>query len=296
MRNSLLVLSVSAALFVLAGTTMLPARAKAAGADGAVTWPVPVPQWFWKWARWYLHRGEFAGRPTRSRETRPAEAPEEIPPWAWRRFAALAGEEQPLGPAKPLSLGSRGPYVVALERALNKAHYPAGPSDGVFDSKTKDGVIAFEKVHGLPRDGVVDAIEYADALAGGRPSPPLRDRKRYVYVDLRRQVLFDVRGGRVERVIPVSTGGGYPYRSSNGNTYIARTPTGSFRIYQKATGWQTSYLGTLYYPSYFRGGYAIHGSPSVPTIPVSHGCIRIPIWLSVEFFHASEIGTPVIVR
>jgi peptidoglycan hydrolase-like protein with peptidoglycan-binding domain len=277
MRKSLVFVSLLAALVVLAGAVTPSARPKTARADVAVTWPVPVPQWFWKWARWYLHRGEFAAGTLRSRETRPADAPEEIPPWAWRRLAAILGEEPSPAPAKPLSLGSRGAYVLALERALNATGHPAGPSDGVFDSRTKDGVITFEKVHGLERDGVVDAVEYADVLAARRPAPPLHDRNRYVYIDLRRQVLFDVRGRQVERVIPVSTGGGYPYRSSNGNTYIARTPTGSFRIYQKATGWQTSYLGTLYYPSYFSGGYAIHGSPSVPTIPVSHGCIRIPI-------------------
>jgi lipoprotein-anchoring transpeptidase ErfK/SrfK len=28
---------------------------------------------------------------------------------------------------------------------------------------------------------------------------------------------------------------------------------------------------------YFFGGYAIHGYPSVPTGPASHGCLRIPI-------------------
>ena len=275
---------------------MPPAHAETARPNAAVTWPVPVPPWFWKWARWHLHRGEFAAGPVRNRETRPADAPDEIPPWAWRRLAAMLGEEPVPAPAKPLSLGSRGGYVLALERALNTAGYPVGPSDGVFDSRTQDGVVTFEKVHGLERDGDVDAVEYADALTARRPPPPLRDRNRYLYVDLRRQVLFDVRGGRVQRALPVSTGGGYPYRSSNGGTYIARTPSGSFRIYQKATGWQSSYLGTLYYPSYFRGGYAIHGSPSVPTTPVSHGCVRIPIWLSIEFFRQTPIGTRVIVR
>ncbi len=39
-----------------------------------------------------------------------------------------------------------------------------------------------------------------------------------------------------------------------------------------------SYLGELYNPYYFLGGYAIHGSPSVPNYPASHGCIRVTNW------------------
>jgi lipoprotein-anchoring transpeptidase ErfK/SrfK len=31
----------------------------------------------------------------------------------------------------------------------------------------------------------------------------------------------------------------------------------------------------MYKPYYFRGGYAIHGSPSVPGYPASHGCVRV---------------------
>jgi lipoprotein-anchoring transpeptidase ErfK/SrfK len=33
-------------------------------------------------------------------------------------------------------------------------------------------------------------------------------------------------------------------------------------------------LGTLYRPLYFVGGWAVHGSPSVPGYPASHGCVR----------------------
>lgn len=31
----------------------------------------------------------------------------------------------------------------------------------------------------------------------------------------------------------------------------------------------------LYRPRYFVGGYAIHGSPSIPPFPASHGCARV---------------------
>jgi lipoprotein-anchoring transpeptidase ErfK/SrfK len=74
------------------------------------------------------------------------------------------------------------------------------------------------------------------------------------------------------------------------------TPTGRFTIYAKIAGWHESYLGWMYYPSYFEGGYAIHGDTYVPPFPVSHGCIRMPDWLAVGFWSRNHIGTPVIVR
>jgi hypothetical protein len=40
---------------------------------------VPLPDWFWGWARWYLHRSEFRNEPVRSLETRPTSAPGEFP-------------------------------------------------------------------------------------------------------------------------------------------------------------------------------------------------------------------------
>ena len=43
-------------------------------------WPVPIPRWFWQWARWRL-RGRSG--------VRPRAAPPQIPRWAWRRLAAL---------------------------------------------------------------------------------------------------------------------------------------------------------------------------------------------------------------
>ena len=40
-------------------------------------------------------------------------------------------------------------------------------------------------------------------------------------------------------------------------------------------GMRVSRLGELWRPKYFTGGYALHGSPSVPGYPASHGCVRL---------------------
>jgi peptidoglycan hydrolase-like protein with peptidoglycan-binding domain len=208
----------------------------------------------------------------------------------------LVGGEPLAVPTRTLSSRDRGQAVASLQRALNGARYLSGPADGAFGPRTRSAVIAFEKANGLPRDGVVDPDEWVRILRERRPEPPLASPQRYVYVDLDRQVLFEVSGGEVTGVLPVSTGGGYTYTGLDGRRHVARTPSGSYEVFRKVTGEDRSYLGTLYYPSYFTGGYAIHGSRSVPPRPVSHGCVRIPLWVARDFFRRTDIGTPVIVR
>ena len=77
---------------------------------------------------------------------------------------------------------------------------------------------------------------------------------------------------------------------------VAHTPRGRFEILQKVEGWKISYLGAMYYPSYFYDGYAIHGSASVPSYPASHGCIRIPMQSAPAFFDRNPIGTAVFIH
>ena len=96
--------------------------------------------------------------------------------------------------------------------------------------------------------------------------------------------------GAITRIVPVSTGSNKRY-NENGIRGLAYTPTGRFRIYAKIAGWRKSPLGLLYYPSYFSDGLAIHGNPSVPHTPQSHGCVRIPVSAAVEISKAMPVGT-----
>ena len=66
-------------------------------------------------------------------------------------------------------------------------------------------------------------------------------------------------------------------------------------MYYKVKGWKKSVLGELYDPLYVVGGVAIHGAQSVPATPASHGCIRIPLFISDELFKATPVGTPVVI-
>jgi peptidoglycan hydrolase-like protein with peptidoglycan-binding domain len=224
---------------------------------------VPVPDWFWTWTRWHLGRAEYADNGPHDAAARPAAAPPYVPEWAWQRLRVILGRKPMPVPAAALERGDRGAAVAALQRALNGARYIAGPADGVFGTKTRYGVIAFEKAEGLARDGVVDPDEWVRILRERRPLPPLASPTGYVYVDLDRQILFDVQNRNVARVLPVSTGGGYSYTGLDGNAHVAITPTGRYEVFRKVRGRDRSYLGTLHYPSYFTNGYAIHGSGSV---------------------------------
>lgn len=88
--------------------------------------------------------------------------------------------------------------------------------------------------------------------------------------------MYIYKGGQLYRTIPVSTGSGRKY-CSKGRCAIARTPRGTFKIQRRISGWRVAELGRLYNPLYFSGGYAIHGSPSVPGYPASHGCVRVSL-------------------
>lgn len=50
-----------------------------------------------------------------------------------------------------------------------------------------------------------------------------------------------------------------------------------------------------YWVSLEATGIAIHGNPSVPPYPASHGCIRIPMFAAKEFSAIAKIGMVVIV-
>jgi lipoprotein-anchoring transpeptidase ErfK/SrfK len=96
------------------------------------------------------------------------------------------------------------------------------------------------------------------------------------------------------RVLPVSTGSGKPF-IDQGQTSIAYTPRGRFIVYDKKIGWEKGEFRSMYYSNYISGGVAIHGYPSVPIQPASHGCIRIPIFAAREVSKLLKLGTIVLV-
>ncbi|MDQ3879306.1 MAG: polysaccharide deacetylase family protein [Actinomycetota bacterium] len=194
-----------------------------------------------------------------------------------------------------LKYGSAGDEVAYAERTLRSITYPAGAVDGKFGYAMEQATWAFEKYHGMARDATITPQEMEAIATSHRPQTPKRGPKNFVDVDISRQVLREVHKGRVTHTLPVSSGGEYQYES-DGNTYTAHTPRGNFTIERKIPGWRTSRLGRLWYPSYFYSGFAIHGEPEVPPYPVSHGCVRIPMYVTKGFYYRNPIGTPVYIH
>ncbi len=194
-----------------------------------------------------------------------------------------------------LQAGDTGSEVAYLQKTLSSISYPAGRQDGSFGYETQQAVYAFEKVKGLTRDGVVTPQQMAHIAVSTRPVVPKRGPRSFVDIDISRQVLFEVKDRRVTHTLPVSSGN-EEYYTVDGKTYKAHTPRGSFHIERKIEGVRVSRLGKLYDPSYFVGGFAIHGSQSVPVYPASHGCVRIPMYVRKAFFRRTPIGKAVFVH
>jgi lipoprotein-anchoring transpeptidase ErfK/SrfK len=103
-------------------------------------------------------------------------------------------------------------------------------------------------------------------LIASVPQPHLQAAGARIEVDLTRQVLLYIQDNVVVKTLTCSSGRpGW------------RTPTGHYAVYRKIPAWRRSRLGLLYKPAYIVGGIAIHGAPSVPSYPASHGCIRVRI-------------------
>jgi N-acetylmuramoyl-L-alanine amidase len=183
-----------------------------------------------------------------------------------------------------LAVGSHNTAVAQLGDQLRRLHY-AAPYGASYDSRMLDAVYAFQKVQGLPRSGVVDSRFWLVLANARTPAPRYSQPASHLEVNKARQVLYVVRGSKVALIVPVSTAG-LPGKF---------TPLGRFSIYRKVVGFDPSPLGTLYDPMYFTGGYAIHGNPSVPPFPASHGCVRVPMWVAPHLYETNPYGETVYV-
>ncbi|HET8950982.1 MAG TPA: L,D-transpeptidase family protein, partial [Solirubrobacteraceae bacterium] len=180
--------------------------------------------------------------------------------------------------APALAAGSHGPAVRFLERRLDRLHYLLANRNASFGADTRDAVYAFQKVQGLARSGVVGATVW-NALARAHTPRPSRGGT-HIEVHRGRQVLYEVRRGRVAHVVNTSTG------------LTGNTPVGKWTIYRKDAGYNA--LGMLD-ALYFIGGFAVHGYHDVPPYQASHGCARIPLWAAHGVYSRWSIGDTVYV-
>ena len=212
-----------------------------------------------------------------------------------------AGAHTPLG---CWTLGVAAPssaQVATAQSILTKLGIPVGPVDGAWGAQTAQGMCTFRLIAGLPvsRGGLtaddvarLNAYSAAYASLGSIPAPARGGRSTYLVATRTCQTMLYARDGHYVRTMRISTGKpGYA------------TPTGAYLLGRTQPGWSCSSLypeacyyrsegvnalyatkgvpystyGNMYNKRTISGAYMLHGSPSVPTYPASHGCVRVTI-------------------
>jgi len=172
-----------------------------------------------------------------------------------------------------------------VEQRLSDLSYRPGAIDGVFDSRTRAAVIAFQKWEGMTRDGVVSSAVLNRLQTASRPKPSRSGATNpWIEVNKTKQVLLYCKNGAVVWTLPVSTG--------SASVGIV-TPSGTFSVVRKTLETNPRYLPLYILPS--PSVLAIHGYPNVPTYPASHGCIRTCLWDEDALYPLIPVGTKVYV-
>ena len=208
---------------------------------------------------------------------------------------------------RTVKLGMRGEDVARIQQRLKNLAFDPGPVDGIYGWKTIMAVWAFQAlVMDRPRDSIFDYVTPQTWEAMRAPVEILPRRTEttdtHVEIYLPEQVMITFTDDKPILVTHISSGDGLdwceevvvdPGEEGNptdqpitkGICGRSETPGGVYAFYSRKLGLRNAELGTMWNPVYFNQGIAIHGALSVPNYPASHGCIRIPIFIS-EYFHA----------
>jgi peptidoglycan hydrolase-like protein with peptidoglycan-binding domain len=204
--------------------------------------------------------------------------------------------------------GTKGDDVRRLQTRLKELKFDPGKIDGVYGGDTRMAVWAFQGiVLQLKGKEKVDFVTPAlwDVMRGDVQIAPRRQpgSPNHAEVYLPEQVLTIFKGPELVLVTHISSGTGETWcepvtidpgeeGNENGKEPIyegwcgnAITPGGLYYFYNRKVGLRESKLGTMWNPVYFNFGIAVHGAMNVPNEPASHGCIRIPIFIS-EYFQS----------
>ena len=152
--------------------------------------------------------------------------------------------------------------LLCIEQELARQGYNVGAVDGSFDGRTPWALYAFQKVARLRPTGAFTEADWQAMVT--RPTMQVRRPDLppdHLEIDIARQLVLLVVGGRVAHVFHTSTG-------------KASTPTirGVFSVYEKRNYRQAN---RMYRPVFFIRGYAVHGYPEIPLYPASAGCARV---------------------
>ena len=187
-------------------------------------------------------------------------------------------------PWRRVAVGTQGADVGALLRRIKWLRFRIPGESTKLSFNASQSLIAFQKAHGLSRDGVFGRDDWHHLDTAKRIKPKYTSPTLHIEVDKTRQILMVVKSGAVLGIIPVSTG-------ATGNT-----PEGSFSILRKNLTSTALYGSAILFRSMtFHGNFAIHGYPDVPVYPASHGCVREPEWVADWVYDQTVVGERVYV-
>lgn len=210
---------------------------------------------------------------------------------------------------KTLTLGSHGPAVRAVQKRLTFLHYYAGKADGRFGWSTMEAVWAFKEVQSgkaiPPNPDKVTPFMQRQMLHPKKPKVLVKGA-HWTRIEVNKDdgVLVVYHNRKIVLISHISSAAAC---RNDGCGWV--TPDGTYRAWEYIPGAvaDSSFGGFMYNPVFFIGTtYAIHGMPDptstfsndgVPLNAASHGCVRIPMDISV-FLHklihvSSSSGTKI---
>jgi peptidoglycan hydrolase-like protein with peptidoglycan-binding domain len=220
--------------------------------------------------------------------------------------AAAARPAVPYVPSsQTLRFGMHNSAVKALQKRLNYLHYYAGKADGAFGWDTMEAVWAFKEVQsGNPEPSNPDVVGPTMQRLLLHPKLPkvLVRHAHWTRIEVNKDVgvLVVYHGTKIALISHVSSAA---YCRPDGCGWV--TPDGTYRAWAYDPGCvpDATFGGCLYNPVFFIGTtFAIHGMPNptstfspdgVPLNAASHGCVRIPLDISVflhTLIHVSSSG------
>ena len=205
-----------------------------------------------------------------------------------------------------LRRGSFGDGVKAMQQRLHDLGFDPGPVDGQFGTGTEQALWAFEKlVLGTPSADATGVL--TDDMWRTMQDPIVIQPRRAegagythveIYLDLQVAIVFTDDSPTL--ITHISSGSGETWcevvtydTDFEGQVLeapiekdvcgVAKTPGGVFEFYRRYEGSRQGPLGGMWNPVYFNFGIAIHGAKNVPVMPVSHGGVRIPMFIADYF-------------
>ncbi|SJZ54083.1 L,D-transpeptidase family protein [Garciella nitratireducens] len=173
--------------------------------------------------------------------------------------------------------------VQSIQQRLRELGYYEGETNGVYDSKTSEAVISYQKAAGLLVDGVVGPDTW-NAIGISPKYLEYFDSVYFIEIDLEQKSLALKERGTIISTYSVAVG-----------KPETPTPTGFWKIIEKTLNPGGPFGARWMRMSIPWGGYGIHGTDQPESIgtAASHGCVRMYNEDVIKLYEIVPLGTAV---